>query len=40
MTAGPEADQVAARRGDESAFEALVAAYRNPLHAYCYRMLS
>jgi RNA polymerase sigma-70 factor (TIGR02960 family) len=40
MTAGPEADQVAAaRRGDESAFEALVAAYRNPLHAYCYRML-
>jgi RNA polymerase sigma-70 factor (ECF subfamily) len=40
MTAGPEADQVAAaRRGDEAAFEALVAAYRNPLHAYCYRML-
>ena len=40
MTTGPEADQVAAaRRGDEAAFEALVAAYRNPLHAYCYRML-
>ena len=40
MAAGPEADQVAAaRRGDEAAFEALVAAYRNPLHAYCYRML-
>jgi len=40
MTAGLEADQVAAaRRGDEAAFEALVAAYRNPLHAYCYRML-
>jgi RNA polymerase sigma-70 factor (TIGR02960 family) len=40
MTAGPEADQVAAARcGDEAAFEALVAAYRNALHAYCYRML-
>jgi RNA polymerase sigma-70 factor (ECF subfamily) len=40
MTTGPEADQVAAaRRGDEAEFEALVAAYRNPLHAYCYRML-
>jgi RNA polymerase sigma-70 factor (TIGR02960 family) len=34
------ADQLAAaRRGDEAAFEALVAAHRNPLHAYCYRML-
>jgi RNA polymerase sigma-70 factor (TIGR02960 family) len=35
-----EADQIAAaRRGDEAAFEALAAAYRIPLHAYCYRML-
>ncbi len=40
MTASLEADLVgAARRGDEAAFGALVAAYRHPLHAYCYRML-
>jgi RNA polymerase sigma-70 factor (TIGR02960 family) len=47
MTASTEANRdqaeaalvAAARRGDEVAFEALVAAYRNPLHAYCYRML-
>ncbi len=30
---------VAARHGDEAAFEKLVAAHQGPLRAYCYRML-
>ena len=35
-----EADQIAAaQRGDEAAFEKLVAAHQAQLHAYCYRML-
>ena len=36
----PEADTLtAAQRGDEAAFERLVAVYRSELHAHCYRML-
>jgi RNA polymerase sigma-70 factor (TIGR02960 family) len=35
-----ETDAIAAaQRGDEAAFEQLVAAYRSQLHAHCYRML-
>jgi DNA-directed RNA polymerase specialized sigma24 family protein len=30
---------VAARRGDEAAFERLVEPHRRPLHVHCYRML-
>jgi len=38
--AGDEAALVeAARSGDQAAFERLVARYRRPLHAHCYRML-
>ena len=33
------ADLVAARHGDERAFERLVARHRSELHAHCYRML-
>jgi len=38
-TATEPALLAAAQRGDEAAFEQLVAIHRRPLHAHCYRML-
>jgi RNA polymerase sigma-70 factor (ECF subfamily) len=40
MTTGPDVDELdAARRGDERAFQALIAPHLRALHLHCYRML-